>query len=110
MNFIDLASPPKKGLGVAYESDEPLDTTPTTTLVFNPGYSEKNLAKAIYKVARKGKNKLVSVSLASELDSENKGALSSHPSSNENIIMELQGAFQAYCSSNSEKVNQGSIS
>ena len=89
MNSIDFPSPPKKGLSFAYESEEPPDTSPSTILVFNPGYSKKTFTRAIFKATRKGKNKLVSIGLPSELDSENKGALSSLPSSNENIILEL---------------------
>jgi hypothetical protein len=54
-----LVSPLKKGHGATIESDEPLDTTPSTTHVLTPGYSDKSLARAIYKDARKGKNKLV---------------------------------------------------
>jgi hypothetical protein len=37
--------------------------------VFNPGCSEKTPTRAIFKVARKGKNKIVSVVLADDLDS-----------------------------------------
>jgi hypothetical protein len=79
MGIFELVSPPKKGLSVSIESDEPPDTTPTTTHVFTSGYFEKTPARAIFKAARKGKNKLVSVVLASELDSMNKGGFVKPP-------------------------------
>jgi hypothetical protein len=73
MNFIDLVSSLKKGPGVAYESDEPPNTTPTTTPVFNLATLKKLLLEPFIKLLEKEKNKLVSVGLASELDFENKG-------------------------------------
>jgi hypothetical protein len=60
--------------------------------VFKLGYFKKSPARAIFKAARKGKNKIVSIVLAYKLDSASKGAFLSLPSSNENIILEQQGA------------------
>jgi hypothetical protein len=75
----DLASPPQKVPGVSIESDEPPNTTPTTIPMFTPGYFKKSLARAIYKAARKGKNKLVSVVIAFEFEFEMKGGFVKPP-------------------------------
>jgi hypothetical protein len=92
LNTIGLVSSPKKGPGVAKEVEDPPDTPPTSSPVFNPGYTEKASARAIFKAARKGKNKMVSIVLASDMDSASNGALLSLPSSNEDTCLELQGA------------------
>jgi hypothetical protein len=88
-----LDSPPKKGPGVAYESEDPPDTTPTTTPVINPSYSKKTSARAIYKAARKGKYKLLSVGLASEMDSEIKGGFVKPPQQHSKYYLGTVGGF-----------------
>jgi hypothetical protein len=45
--------------------EEPPDITPINTFGFSPGLYEKVPAKAMFKVARKGKNKLVSAVIES---------------------------------------------
>jgi hypothetical protein len=75
LNTTGLVSSPKKGPGVAKEIEDPLDTPPTSSPVFNPGYTEKASAKAIFKAVRKGKNKMVSIVLAFDMDSASNGAL-----------------------------------
>ena len=92
LNTTVLVSSPKKGPWKVKKIEDPPDTLPTSSLVINPGYTNKALARAIFKVARKGKNKLVSVVLASDMDSASKGALLSLLSSNEDSCLELQGA------------------
>jgi hypothetical protein len=57
MNFIDLASPPKKGPGVAYKSDEPPNTTPTTTPMFNLATLKKFVLEPFIKLLEKEKKK-----------------------------------------------------
>jgi hypothetical protein len=93
MSIIELASPPKKGPSVSIESDEPPDTTPTTTSVFILGYYEKTLAKAIFKAARKGKNKLVSIVLASEFDYKNEGGFVKPPQQQWKYYQGIVGGF-----------------
>jgi hypothetical protein len=46
---------------------------------YKPGYFEKTPARAIFKAARKGKNKIGYVELISGLDSERKGGLFKPP-------------------------------
>jgi hypothetical protein len=67
-SLSDLVSPSKKGPSVSIVSVEPPDITPLTsnTHVFTTGYSEKSPTRAIFKAARKGKNKLVPMVLDSE--------------------------------------------
>ena len=87
-----LAFSQKKGPGAPNEIQDPLDPSPSPIHEFNPGYSEKTPTIAIFKATRKGKNKIVSVELATELDSASKGALLSLPNTNEDLILELHGA------------------
>jgi hypothetical protein len=79
LSINDLASPPQKGPGVSIESDEPPNTAPTTTPMFTPSYFEKSPTRAIYKAARKGKNKLVSIVIASKFEFEMKGGFVKPP-------------------------------
>ena len=65
-NTSKVALPSKKGPGVSVELIEPLDLAHANTLVFNPGLYKKNPAKALFKAARKGKNKLVSAVIENE--------------------------------------------
>jgi hypothetical protein len=51
----ELALPTKKGPVVSVEMAKPLDQTPIITPGFNPGIFEKTPARALFKVARKGK-------------------------------------------------------
>jgi hypothetical protein len=83
-NTSELAPPSKKGPGVSVERAKPPNQTPNITPGFNPGIFEKTPAIALFKATRKGKSKMVSL--------EERGALQSLPSSNENFILELQGA------------------
>jgi hypothetical protein len=69
LNTTILASSPKKEPRAAHEIQDPPDPPPSPIHVFNPGCSEKTSTRAIFKVARKGKNKIVSVVLADDLDS-----------------------------------------
>ena len=92
LNSSNLAYFPKKGPGIANEIEDPSDTPPTSSLVFNPGYTKKAPTRAIFKAAKKGKNKMVSVVLASDLISASKGALLSLTSNYEDFSLELQGA------------------
>jgi hypothetical protein len=68
-----MASSQKKGPGADNKIHDPLDPSLSLIPEFNSGYSEKTPARAIFKVARKGKNKSVSIELATELDSTRKG-------------------------------------
>jgi hypothetical protein len=79
LNTTGLVSSPKKGPGIAKEIEDPQDTPPTSSTVFNPGYTKKAPARAIFKAARKGKNKMVSVVLASDMDSTSKGGFVKPP-------------------------------
>ena len=56
LNTIGLASASKKGHGATFEIEDPPETLP----VFNLGFTKKASARAIFKAARKGKNKMVS--------------------------------------------------
>jgi hypothetical protein len=78
--LFDLVLPPKKGPGVSIVRVPP-DITPLTSniLVFTPGYSKKSPTRAIFKAARKGKNKLVPIVLDSEIVSVLKGGFAKHP-------------------------------
>jgi hypothetical protein len=91
-NTIVLAFSQKKGPGAANEIQDPFDPSPSPIHEFNPSYFEKTPTRAIFKAARKGKNKIVSVELVTELDSASKRALLSLPNTNEDLILELQGA------------------
>jgi hypothetical protein len=79
--LTELVSPSKKGPGVYIVSVEPPNLTPLSfnTLVFTPGYSEISPARAIFKAARKGKNKLVQVVNDPENISEVKGGFAKPP-------------------------------
>jgi hypothetical protein len=79
LNTTGLVSSPKKGLGIAKETGDPHDTPPTSSPVFNLGYRKKAPVRAIFKVARKGKNKMVLVVLASDMDSASKGGFVKPP-------------------------------
>ena len=79
LNTIVLAFSLKKGSGAANEIQDPPDPSLSSIHVFNLGYSEKTPAKAIFKAARKGKNKIVSVVLPFELDSASKGGFVKPP-------------------------------
>jgi hypothetical protein len=92
LNSSDLISPPKKGPGVKNEIEVPPNTPLTSSLVFNLGYIEKAPARAFFKAARKGKNKMVSDVLAYDLVSVSKGASLSLPNNYEDFSLELQGA------------------
>jgi hypothetical protein len=95
-----LLSPPKKGPRVVAENAEPPDTTPSNLLLFSLGTMETKLARALFKAARKGKSKIGSAVHEPKVTYEERGAMSSLPSSNENLVLELHGAVQAYCSLN----------
>ena len=77
----ELASPPKKGLGVPMECVETPHTTPLTsiTLEFTPGSFEISPARAIFKATRKGKNKLVQMVHDPENHSIVKGGFAKPP-------------------------------
>jgi hypothetical protein len=91
-NTSEVAPPSKKGPHVSVELLEPLDIASANTPRFNLGLYEKNPTRVLFKVARKGKNKLVSAVIETEQHLEERGALQSLPNSHENTIMELQGA------------------
>jgi hypothetical protein len=79
LNPTEMASSQKKGPGADNEIHDPPDPSPSPIPEFNPGYFEKTLARDIFKAARKGKNKFVSVELATELDSARKGGFVKPP-------------------------------
>jgi hypothetical protein len=54
---------------------------------------EKKSARLLLKAARKGKTKIGSAVNVPEVTPEEKGALLSLPSINENYVLELQGAL-----------------
>jgi hypothetical protein len=102
----ELVSPLKKGPGVLDESAEPPDIASSNMPLFSPGLSEKTPTISLFEAARKGKTKLGSVVLEPKVTYGEQ----SLPSSNENCFLELQGAVQAYCSSNTEEIDTRSIS
>jgi hypothetical protein len=78
-NTSDLAPPLKKGPGAANEILVSPDPSQTPIQEYKPGYFEKTPARAFFKAARKGKNKIGYVKLISGLDSERKGGLLKPP-------------------------------
>jgi hypothetical protein len=78
-NSSELAPPTKKGPGVSVEMAEPPDQTPNITPGFNPGVCEKTPARALFKAARKGKNKMVSAVNETEDTSGRKGGFAKPP-------------------------------
>ena len=71
-NTTALESSSKKGPGFVKEIEDPPDTPPSSSLVFNPGSTAKAPARAIFKAAGKGKKKMGSVVLTSVQDSTSK--------------------------------------
>jgi hypothetical protein len=53
-----LVSPPKKGLTVSLVSLDPHEENLSLYPMFTPGFCKKTPARAMFKAARKGKNKL----------------------------------------------------
>jgi hypothetical protein len=74
-----LAPPTKKGPGVSVEMAKPPYQTPNITHGFNPGFCEKTPARALFKAARKGKNKMVSAVNEIEDTSGRKGGFAKPP-------------------------------
>jgi hypothetical protein len=70
-----LASPSKKVSGVPPESTEPSNPTQVLIPVFTSGSFEKSPVKSLFKAARKGKNKLISVVVDTKMISVKKGGL-----------------------------------
>jgi hypothetical protein len=75
----NLTPPHKKGPGAANEIHVPPNPSQTPIHGYDPGYFEKTPARAIFKAARKGKNKIGSVEVISSLDSERKGGFVKPP-------------------------------
>jgi hypothetical protein len=99
---FDLSTPSKKGPGSSLKLNTLSITVQEPSLDFSTGSSEKQPARALFKAARKGKKKLVSVVVAAEDVTNLQGAALSLPSIYEAFILELQRAFQASCSSISQ--------
>ncbi|XP_059435249.1 uncharacterized protein LOC132168163 [Corylus avellana] len=75
----DLAFPSKKRPGASTTNVEHPNQPHSQSPVFTPGSSEKLPARSIFRAARKGKNKLVSVVVAAEVDSVKKGGFVKPP-------------------------------
>jgi hypothetical protein len=78
-NTSEVAPPSKKGPRVSVELLEPLNIASANTLGFNLGLYEKNPTRVLFKVARKGKNKLVSAVIETEATSGRKGGFAKPP-------------------------------
>jgi hypothetical protein len=67
------------GPGFAKELEDPPDTPPSSSTVFNIGSTGKAPARAIFKAARKGKKKLVSEVVTFDLGTTCKGGFVKPP-------------------------------